>query len=93
MAVIQSSSLEYTHQEIPVVSQPSSTCITIVSDVLTTLSSSPATTTNPVDYLTTSSNSVVTSISEQGISTITATAGTYIYMYLSLIITYIITVK
>ena len=68
--VIKSPSMEYSQQNN--LSQPSS-CVTILSD--TTFSSSPVTTFSVVDCLTTSS-SVVTSVSEQAISTVTTTTGT-----------------
>ena len=71
--VIKSPSMEYDHQNI--LSQPNS-CVTIVSNTHTTFSSNPVTTLNVVEYLTTS-NSVVTSISGQVISTVTTTAGRY----------------
>ena len=60
-------------QNISVVSQPSS-CVTIVSDTHTTISSTPVTTVSVVEYLTTNS-SVVTSISGQNVSIITTTSG------------------
>ena len=79
-AVISSSSLTVTDKCLPqmqhivsVVSQPSS-CVTIVSDTHTTISSTPVTTVSVVECLTTNS-SVVTSISGQDVSSITTTAG------------------
>ena len=60
-------------QNISVVSQPSS-CVTIVSDTHTTISSTPVTTVSVVECLTTNS-SVVTSISRQDVSSITTTSG------------------
>ena len=60
-------------QNISVVSQPSS-CVTIVSDTHTTISSTPVTTVSVVECLTTNS-SVVTSISGQDVSSITTTSG------------------
>ena len=77
--VVKSSSMEYSQHNI--LSQPSS-CVTIVSDTHTTFSCSPVTTLSVVECLTTSS-SVVTSISGQVISTVTATAGEYTYMQYS----------
>ena len=71
--VMKSPSMEYSQHNI--LSQPSS-CVTIVSDTHTTFSCSPVTTLSVVECLTTSS-SVVTSISEQVISTVTPTAGEY----------------
>ena len=73
--VVKSSSMEYSQHNI--LSQPSS-CVTIVSDTHTTSSCSPVTTLSVVECLTTSS-SVVTSISGQVASTVTATAGEYTY--------------
>ena len=67
--VIKSPSMEYSQQN--TLSQPSN-CVTVVSDTHTTFSSSP--TFSVVECLTTTS-SVVTSISEQDVSTITITAG------------------
>ena len=58
-----------------ILSQPSS-LVSIVSDTHTT--TSPVTTLSVVECLTTSS-SVVTSISGQHVSTITTTAGTYVF--------------
>ena len=76
--VVKSSSMEYSQHNILL--QPSS-CVTIVSDTHTTFSCSPVTTLSVVECLTTSStSSVVTSISGQVISTVTATAGEYMYM-------------
>ena len=72
----KSSSMEYSQQNILVVSQPSS-CVSSVSDTQTTFSSS-ATTLSTIEYSTTSS-SVDTSISGHTISTITTTAGTYVH--------------
>ena len=69
--VIKSSSMEYDH--LNVLSKPNS-CVAIVSNTHTTFSSNPVTTLNVVECLTTS-NSVLTSISGQVISTVTATAG------------------
>ena len=70
-------------QNISVLSQPSSH-VTIVSDTHTTISSTPVATVSVVDCLTTSS-SVVTSISGQDVSTITATiAGVYMYITIQL---------
>ena len=66
-----SPSMEYSQQNI--LSQPSR-CVTIVSDSHTTFSSNPVTTLNVVECLTTNS-SVIASISEQVISTVTTTAG------------------
>ena len=66
ISLIKSSSMEYTQQNISVVSQPNSS-VTIVSDSHTTFSCSPVTTFSVVECLTTSS-SVVTSISEQAIA-------------------------
>ena len=60
-------------QNISVVSQPSS-CVTIVSDTHTTISSTPVTTVSVVECLTTNSN-VVTIISGQDVSSITTTSG------------------
>ena len=57
--------------------QQSTSSITIVSDTHTT--TSPVTTLNVVELLTTSSR-VVTSISGQDISAITTTTGTYVYI-------------
>ena len=60
-------------QNISVVSQPSS-CVTIVSDTHTTISSTPVTPMSVDKCLTTNSN-VVTSISGQDVSSITTTTG------------------
>ena len=60
-------------QNISVVSQPSS-CVTIVSDTHTAISSTPVTTVSVVECLTTNS-SVVTSISGQDVSSNTTTSG------------------
>ena len=57
-------------QNISVVSQPSN-CVNIVSDTLTTISSTPV---SVVECLTTNS-SVVTSISGQDVYSITTTSG------------------
>ena len=65
--------MEYSQQNI--LSLPSS-CVTILSDIHTTLRSSPVTTLSAVECLTTSS-SVVTSISGQPISTVTTSAGRF----------------
>ena len=65
--VMKSSSMEYRQHKHP------SSCVTIVSDTHTTFSCSPVTTLSVVECLT----SVVTSISEQVISTVTTTAGEY----------------
>ena len=71
--VTKSPSMEYSQHNI--LSQPSS-CVAIVSDTHTTFTCSPVTTLSVVECLTTSS-SVVTSISGQVVSTVTATAGEY----------------
>jgi len=78
--VMKPPSMEYTQQNISVVSQPNSSA-TIVSDSHTTFSSSPVTTLSVVECLTTSS-SVVTSISGQAI------AGKYILQYIVVSFTY-----
>ena len=79
---MQSSSLEYAQQNILNVFQPSS-CVSTVSDTLTTFSSTPITTLGVVESLTTSS-SVVTSISGEVISPVTTTTGMYTHMYISI---------
>ena len=61
----QSLNMEYSQQSISDVSQPNS-CVTIVSYVHTTISSSPITSLSVVECLTTSS-SVVTSINGQDV--------------------------
>ena len=58
-----------------VLSQPSS-CVNVISDANTSISSSPVTTFSIAECSTTSSN-VVTSDSGQNISMITTTAGKY----------------
>ena len=63
--------MEYSQQNLVVVSQPSS-LVSIVSD--THITTSPVTTLSVVECLTTSS-SVVTSISGQDVSTIAIPAG------------------
>ena len=63
-------------QNISAVSQPSS-CVTIVSDTHTTISSTPGTTVSVIECLTTN-NFVVTSISGQDVSNITTTSGMYV---------------
>ena len=69
-------------QNISVVSQPSS-CVTIVSDTHTTISSTPVTTVSVVECLTTNS-SVVTSISGQDVSSVITTTGVYFsYKYVA----------
>ena len=69
--VLKSPNMDYSQQDISVVSQPTS-LISIVSDTHTT--TSPATTLSVAECSTISS-SVVTSISGQDVSTITATMG------------------
>ena len=69
--------MEYSQQNILVVSQPNS-CVSSVSDTHTTFSSVPVTTLSVVECLTTSS-SVDTSISGPHVSTITTTAGTHVH--------------
>jgi len=72
ISLMKSPSMEYTQQNISVVSQPKSS-ITIVSNNHATFTSIPVTTLSVVECLTTS-NSVVTSISGQ--ATITTNTGT-----------------
>ena len=66
-------------QNISVVSQPNS-CVIIVSDTHTTISSTPVTTVSVVECLTINS-SVVTSISGQDVSSNTTASGLQMFSY------------